>query len=296
MRSSYSRLVTWLMCVMFFAPALAFGWGETGHRVVCQIAYDELLPAARSELDRLIALDRDFDSFAESCLFADSPERIRWRDHFINMPRSARAITTLDCPLADTCVLPAIRSDFLILLDPESTDAEKLLALKLLGHWVGDVHQPLHVSFQDDRGANSNIVETDFATDLEDMNLHGVWDYLIISKTLGDDHATIAMSLRESVTARQREDWRHDSPIEWANESYQITISADAAYCVQQQGACWYSENNMMLDSNEAWHTTRINMNYLQLHAPLVRTRLQQAGVRLAELLNQSLVNGINNE
>jgi len=296
MRLIPSRIATWIVCIIFFAPSFAFGWGETGHRVVCQIAYDELLPAARQELDRLISLDPDFDSFAESCLFADSPERIRWRDHFINVPRSARAITTLDCPLADTCVLSAIRNDFLILLDPESTDAEKLLALKLLGHWVGDVHQPMHVSFQDDRGANSNIVETDFAADLEDTNLHGVWDYLIISRTMGDDHATIAMSLRESVTARQREDWRYDSPIEWANESFQIAISADAAYCVHKQGACWYSNNNMMLDSNEAWHTTRINMNYLQQHAPLVRIRLQQAGVRLAELLNQSLMNGTNNE
>ncbi|MGI9200757.1 MAG: S1/P1 nuclease, partial [Woeseiaceae bacterium] len=74
MHLNHSWIATGIVCIVFFAPSFAFGWGETGHRVVCQIAYDELLPAARSELDRLIALDRDFDSFAESCLFADSPE------------------------------------------------------------------------------------------------------------------------------------------------------------------------------------------------------------------------------
>jgi S1/P1 Nuclease len=31
---------------------------------------------------------------------------------------------------------------------------ERLEALEYLGHWVGDVDQPLHVSFQDDRGGN----------------------------------------------------------------------------------------------------------------------------------------------
>ncbi len=53
-----------LLILLILTPSLAFAWGETGHRVVCQIAYDELLPDARVELDRLIALDSDFDKFA----------------------------------------------------------------------------------------------------------------------------------------------------------------------------------------------------------------------------------------
>jgi hypothetical protein len=38
--------------------------------------------------------------------------------------------------------------------DRNASDADKLASLKFLGHWVGDVHQPLHVSFADDRGGN----------------------------------------------------------------------------------------------------------------------------------------------
>ena len=123
-----------LLLLLVLFPSFAFAWGETGHRVVCQIAYDELLPDARVELDRLLALDSDFDNFAGSCLFADTPERIRWRDHFINFPRSTQAVATADCPWAETCVLSAIHADFRVLLDPQATDMEKLLALKMLGH------------------------------------------------------------------------------------------------------------------------------------------------------------------
>jgi hypothetical protein len=271
-----------LMLLFVLVPSIALSWGEDGHRVVCQIAFDELTPAARTEVNRLLELDADFDSFAESCLFADSPERIRFLDHFMNMPRSARAVTTADCAMAESCVIPAIQSDALVLRDSAAGDAEKLRALKLLGHWVGDVHQPMHVAFQDDRGGNSNNVDVD----IPGANLHGVWDYLIFSKSLGNDFHQIAAELRESISDEQRGDWRRDSPIEWANESFQITISASVNYCVQKQGSCWYSSDNMMLDKGESWRDFTITDEYLEMHAEIVSLRLQQAGVRLAELLN----------
>jgi len=181
-------------------------------------------------------------------------------------------------------VIPAIQSDALVLQDSAASDIEKLLALKLLGHWVGDVHQPLHVSFQDDRGGNSNIV------DVEDprVNLHGVWDYQIIARNLGGDYSRIAADLRELITEEQRTDWSHDSSIEWANESFQVTITPAVNYCVQKQSACWYDSDNMMLNKGESWRDIAITESYLEMHGSIISRRLQQAGVRLAELLNQA--------
>ncbi len=273
-----------LILLFFLVPSIALSWGEDGHRVVCQIAFDELTPAAKTEVSRLLALDADFDNFAESCLFADSPERIRFLDHFINMPRSAQAVTMAECPMAESCVIPAIQNDYRVLRDTESSDGEKLLALKLLGHWVGDVHQPMHVSFQDDRGGNSNNVDVD----IPGANLHGVWDYQIIARNLGDDFLRIAEEVRDLITEKQRIEWRHDSPIEWANESFQITISPSVNYCVQKQGACWYTNDNMMLDKGEPWRDIEITDDYLKMHSATVSLRLQQAAIRLAELLNRA--------
>ena len=272
--------------IILFAlfPSIAFSWGEDGHRIICQIAFDELTPVAKTEVNRLLALDSSFENFADSCLFADKPERIRWMDHFINMPRSAKAITTNKCPLAESCVIPAIQSDFRILQDADSSDDEKLLAMKLLGHWVGDIHQPLHVSFQDDRGGNSNHVDVNNPN----FNLHGTWDYQIIATNFGDDYLKIAADLRELITVEQRTNWSHDSPIEWANESFQVTIAESVNYCVQKQGACWYSNENMMLDSGEPWRDIEITNDYLEMHAAIISQRLQQAAIRLAALLNEA--------
>ena len=282
MRSPGSLL---FVCCLLIVPRAALAWGETGHYVVCQMAFDALDAAAKTEVERLIALDPDFDNFAESCAYADTPERIRMFDHFMNLPRSYRAITTYECPLAETCVMTAIQSDVTVLVDPAAGDEERLLALKLLAHWVGDIHQPLHVSFQDDRGANHIRVD---AAD-PDANLHGVWDSLIIAHNLGDDYRRIAARLAAAISAGQREAWRNDSPVEWANESYQVTISPEVGYCTRKQGACWYEDGNMLLNDGEPRRFVEIDDAYLSRHQAIVSQRLQQAAVRLAELLNRLL-------
>lgn len=279
-----------LLCLLTALPQLAFGWGATGHSAVCQVAYTELSDRARREVDRLIALDQDYDSFAESCNWADGPPRQRPPDHYVNFSRSTSAVTIAGCPTADTCVLSAIDTDVAVLSDDQSSDRARLEALKLLGHWVGDIHQPMHTTFADDLGANliSAIVIDDDGEDTE-STLHGVWDYWIIHWRLGDDYRAIATRLASGLDDAQREDWRFDSPIEWANESFRHAVSPEVRYCVQPSGACWYSPGNMILDRGEPQRVMRVDEQYAALHEATIETRLLQAGVRLGHLLNQLL-------
>ena len=274
-----------ILLLISIAPAVALGWGETGHRAVCQIAYDELSTVAQTQVDRLIKRDPEFDNFADACLFADGPPRIRRPEHYINVPRSFSAITKNECPMAETCLFNAIGSDLEILGNESTTDADKLLALKLLGHWVGDMHQPLHVSFQDDLGGNL-VRKKD---DEHRGNLHSVWDFDIIAHGIGDDYSTIADRLRSEISDRDREQWKFDSPVEWANESYQITISAETRYCTQQRGACWYSRDNLMLSRGEPVREFLPSDDYLLAHKDAVALRMKQAGVRLAALIDSAL-------
>jgi hypothetical protein len=276
------RSITVLILLL---PVIAFAWGQTGHRAVCQIAYDELSPVARVEVDRLIALDPDYDSFNESCLFADGPPRQRTEDHYLNVPRSSTAITTNACRLADTCLFPAIENDTNILADTNNSDADRLFALKLLGHWLGDIHQPMHVSFQDDLGANLIAQEGDETNG----NLHSAWDFNIIEREIGSDFSQIAAELRAEVSEQDRSRWSLDSSVEWANESFQVTISPATKYCTQKQGACWYAPDNMMLNRGEPQREVAITDYYTATHSRTVKLRLQQAGIRLGALLNRTL-------
>jgi len=63
-------------------------WGDTAHRIICEIAFKELNSQARDEVKRLIRLDPVFFTFSGSCIWPDHPRK-RSREHCVNLPRSA---------------------------------------------------------------------------------------------------------------------------------------------------------------------------------------------------------------
>ena len=260
-------------------------WGGTAHRIICEIAFKELNSQARAEVKRLIRLDPVFFTFSGSCIWPDHPRK-RSREHFVNLPRSATQLENDSCPLVDKCVVMAIEVDLQIVADAGATDASKLDALKFLGHWVGDIHQPLHVSFRDDRGGSSIKVSGPCS-----RNLHAVWDGCIIETKLGTDIRNIATDLRGAVTPADRVQWNSTGPKTWANESFRITISKATGYCVKKDGACWYATDNNKLDRNEEKRMLVVDDAYMERQLPTIKERLTQAGIRLGHLLNHALVN-----
>jgi hypothetical protein len=172
-----------------------------------------------------------------------------------------------------------------VLSSLSATEQERLEALKYLGHWVGDVHQPLHVSFQDDRGGNQVSVSGGLCS----WDLHAVWDSCIIEQGLPGDPHSIARDLLTKVTDEDRAIWRASRPIDWANESFAISMSPKVRYCAPTASGCWYDPGNKHLDQGEPKKVVVIDQAYIETNTPVVRDRLLRAAVRLGDLLNQAL-------
>ena len=189
-----------LSMTLIVAASPAWAWGDLGHKVICQIAFQELNDKARNEVIRLMALDATFNSFTDACTWPDHPRK-RAEEHFINVGRSVHTITVAQCPAVPKCLFTAIPVD-LNVLRTSYDDMAKLASLKFLGHWIGDIHQPLHVSFADDRGGNF-IRESGPCVN----SLHTVWDVCIIEKKLGTDPHTVARDLVESITETNKAAW-----------------------------------------------------------------------------------------
>jgi len=273
--------LAWVSAII--APcAPAFGWADVGHEVVCEIALLEMTDAAKNTVQQLMNAHPDFSTFAEACNWPDGPTRERKGEHYINVPRSDSEIRTEACQLDARCLFTAIRKDSDDVSSGLRSDTERAEALAYFGHWIGDIHQPLHVAFQDDKGGN-DIQESGSPCT---RSLHLVWDLCIIEKRLGSDSESIAELLHGDVTDTERGAWTNSTAVDWADESFKITTSEKLSYCVERDGACWYETQNERFEPGEAKKAVSVDDSYIDLHLPTVRQRLQQAGIRLGSRLN----------
>jgi hypothetical protein len=260
--------------------------------MVCRIAYLLLDDAQQTEVRRLTAAYRRPDGgeiryFTDGCIFPDEA-RAKARDgisgwtrfdefndwHFLNLPRDSHEVSIDDC--GGNCVLHAI--DFhAAALKNAATDQDKAEALFFLGHWVGDVHQPLHVSFADDLGGNSiKPIKGGF---YQSGSLHSVWDSGIIFNGTGMRGWRIyADQLKDAITPVAESHWLTADSVEWARESFVVTTSPDVTYCRWNGDSC---------DSNGSSRT--LTSTYQTQFQDEVEMRLQQAGVRLADLIRKNL-------
>ncbi|CAM3874037.1 S1/P1 nuclease [Rheinheimera salexigens] len=238
-----------------------FAFGQTGHKMICDMAYQLSQPQTQAHIDNLVQTS-GLDSFAEGCVWPDTirnDDGFKWSSplHYVNFPRHKSTISHSDCA-QQGCVLSAI-DDMQRRL---SHDAYDWQALMFLAHFIADLHQPLHVSFADDLGGN----KTEVSFYLQPTNLHSVWDSRILAKLGYNDNRIKQQQLLHAIDSRQAYQWQQTDALAWANESAAITTHIYAQY-----------QPNMQLADT-----------YVQQNQAKIEMRIQQAAVRLAFILDQA--------
>ncbi len=294
-----------------------WGWGCKGHEIVALIAEAHLNSHARAIALKILAdgpisssLSRyckepGLDSFVGSSTWADDeraivPDTAPW--HFIDIPRGApKSSMAQYCPPATGCVTAALANQLRILRDPNSTVEARADALRYVIHFVGDVHQPLHDTTNNDRGGNCVPVaffghsprETNPTQESYAPNLHEVWDVEIIERFLnGQSLQQAAKGLDRTFRARIPA-WQ-SKPADftsWAWESHQkaestaygrlpVTVAIETPRSIE---SCADDDHvsTRMLHLNE-----NLDAAYQDAAAPVAQELLAKAGIRLAALLN----------
>lgn len=232
-------------------------WGETGHRVTAEIAENHLNNKAKRAIRKLL----DGESLAFVSTYADEirsddnlPDYGPW--HYVNFPFGQSYEGHPKSEKGD--IINAINKCIQILKSAGSKREEKVFYLKLLVHFIGDLHQPLHIGVADDRGGNKFQVQW-FG---EGTNLHRVWDYQII----------------ESYNMSYSELAANADP-----------LSNEQIAAIQQGPVTkWMYESRTMCEKVYANTKTGedLSYKYRYMYLPVIRERLQQGGIRLAGLLN----------
>jgi S1/P1 Nuclease len=249
-----------LLSLLALSAVDASAWGPTGHRAIGQIASRQLSEETRRDVLALL----DGASLAEASTWMDdvrADPRYDWLEplHYVNLdPRAGRFDS---CPERG-CVVDALREALRTLRTPSAPRADRIRALRLVAHLVGDLHQPLHVAHRADRGGNDVAVEW-FG---QPSNLHWVWDNGVLRDSgrwleLAD---RLTAQLRDVRIAREAERWRGGEPVAWAHESYRLTV--EVVYPSAPAGS-------------------QLGRDYQAKYAPLAERQLLIAGVRLAAVL-----------
>lgn len=245
--------------LLLAVPLAAQAWGFEGHKLIASLAERQLSPAARAEVQRLLAQEPGA-TMASVSTWADehrSPTTGPW--HYVNFPAGdCSYVPVRDC--ADgACVIEALHRQTARLKSRRNDDAERLLALKYVIHFVGDIHQPLHAGHAHDKGGNSHQLQA-FG---RGSNLHSLWDTGLIMNRDGG-----AQALREQLAGAPAREASPAAPraAAWALESCRIVAQTD-----------FYPEGR------------HVGAEYRDAHAATLEARLQAAAERLAAALNEAL-------
>lgn len=250
-----------------------------GHRIVCEIAWQDLTAGTKAVIKRALADNGRYRRFYDGCVWPDQvrdePEyQGSGADHYVNIARSARHIDMArDCP--GHCVVKAIRR---YAAELASRGPRLWEPLFFLAHYVGDVHQPMHAAYEDDLGGNGVGVRwfgraprcrLHDARRVCDYNLHRLWDDLLLGEYVREgDWLEFAHALHAEITTGERAAWTRSEVLDWAQESFAIVRTG-----IYPAGG----------------DEIPVGARYVRRQRAVIERRLKQAGVRLAAVLNDSL-------
>lgn len=251
--------VALLLLFHLAAVAPAFSWYDKGHRVVALIAEANLTAAARKGIQEILPAGT---TLADAAVWPDHDGRSIGDLnplHYVSIAENAEGYDQArDCPERD-CMVEALKWFVSNLGDKNAPTIIKRMALRYVAHLVGDMHQPLHAGRANDRGGTEIKVSYRGQT----TNLHFFWDTDLVEMDPGTPEE-MAERLGAAINSEDRLRWQSGGPVQWTDESLMLVRSR--AYSLGQ--------------------SVELSDEYVEMARPVVRTRLAQAGIRLAWLLN----------
>ncbi|NJB81326.1 S1/P1 nuclease [Wenyingzhuangia aestuarii] len=233
-------------------------WGKTGHRTVGEIANQHI---SKNTIKKVKALLHG-ESLAMVSIYADeirsNPEYRSFGPwHYVNFEGDKKYKEEAINPKGD--ILQGIKTCILKIRDKKVSNNDRAFYLKMLVHFVGDLHMPLHAGNKHDKGGNDIKLKW-FG---KSTNLHRLWDSDMID-SYKMSYSELAVNL-DIVPVKQNKANCKGTLIDWAHESRAIALKVYGAV----------KENDT------------VGYEYMYYNFPMVKKQLQKGGVRLAFVLDE---------
>ncbi|TBX67487.1 hypothetical protein EZL74_09450 [Flavobacterium silvisoli] len=240
-----------ITCLTFFTSSASYAWGHKGHSLVAEIAFHYL--DATTKKNVLAYLNGM--SIEDAANWMDSMRSDKQYDfmkpyHYVNIDRN----TTVKELEGDNIINTLTKS--LNDLDNMKGLSNEEIRMKLLYifHLVGDLHQPLHVGYKDDKGGNT--VQVSFLG--RGTNLHALWDTDIIEYKGLDLNDELKMNTYSA---------------------------ADLAAIKKIDVIAWTKDSRSFLKNAYSLDNAKVSDYYIDSNYTIIQQQILKAGLRLASIL-----------
>ena len=230
-------------------------WGGNGHKMIASIAYNHLSQPTKDSLTKYL----EHTSLEDASVWMDEMRSDHSFDylkpwHYINIEKGG-----VYDPQSSNNIIWAIKKVTDELKHRNNYSKEQIVTdLKILIHLIGDLHQPLHVGYGNDKGGNT----IQAVLNSTNTNLHRVWDTQIIeANILGRSKDWMNVSGKNNNELAQI---RHIDILKWMEES---RILLPNVYD--------FGGDNI------------ITQQYIDRNVPIIERQLLYSGIRLGALLNE---------
>jgi hypothetical protein len=249
------------LAIITYMPIKANAWGMIGHRVVGEVAESYLTKKGLKGVQHVLgsetlAMASNWPDFIKS----DTSYNYMGSWHYVNLPGGLDKQGVYQFLKAEQApnVYGQINAMIAMLKDKQSSASQQQMAMRVLIHLVGDLHQPMHTARKEDLGGNKVYVTWFGAR----SNLHKVWDEELIDYQ--------RLSYTEYATAINH-------PTKNQLTSWQATSLQDMVF--ESYTAC-----------NHIYETTKpddkLGYRYNFDHVDTLNEQLLKGGIRLAQILN----------
>jgi len=156
----------------------AFSYGPIAHRAITLVAYNELTTKARKKINAVLGEKGIVYASTWADEVRSEPDKYSYSFpwHFQNLASgmtNEELLNLWNNPRSEGDHLFYAIQEMINRLKQNQKDEE---ALKFLVHFIGDLHQPMHLGRKDDLGGN-RVTYTWFG---EKTNIHSLWDTFLV--------------------------------------------------------------------------------------------------------------------
>lgn len=281
-------------CFLLLTSFDTLALNKFSHQLVCQLSFNHLPIDKQREITKLLSvIPKDHKvlinkynkqkvnsplTFAKACTWADAikkqPKYDKFKTwHYLNVPRITQQISQAHITKNNIVSAIEIHKGQ---LSQQPIGWMKLQALMFLGHWLGDIHQPLHISFSDDKGGNTVKIKNGGRC----KNLHWYWDECLSKKQRLSFKQQLSLLQKLWITLlhqKNNDTISNNNILDWANESYQIVKLPSFQYCYDNGYKCLPLKEKPILTED-----------YVDIHSAIFNRQLVKAAQRLNNLLMQA--------